>query len=74
MDRKRLIKFLSEMADPKRLEDFKNNPDSVMQSAGLSNEEIELIKSKDDQRIRQALGAADEAAGFTFTIYIVLHF
>jgi hypothetical protein len=55
-----LREFLSTLAtDPERLAAFQANPDAIMQEAGLTAEEQEVVKSADEQRIRQYLQESD---------------
>lgn len=65
----RLIEFLTELAiDPVRVDALLKDPDGVMQAAGLSESDIELIKSRDAARIRKELearGVADAGLGMS---------
>jgi hypothetical protein len=42
--------------DPQALKDFRADMEGQMQKAGLSQEEISIVKSKDPKRIKEALG------------------
>ncbi len=64
-----LREFLTALAtDASQLTAFQANPDKAMQDAGLSSEEQELVKSRDEARIRQYIQGSGE--GDTFLVAI----
>jgi hypothetical protein len=53
----KVIQFLTELSqNPEMREAFKNDPDACMDAAGLSNEEKDVLKSGDPDKIRSHLG------------------
>jgi len=62
IDRQRLVKFISDLADPRRLAEFTNDPEGAMRAASLSDDEIAIINSRDAEVIRRALGDGVNAA------------
>ena len=53
----KLVELLQRLgADAKLASAYEENPDAVMQEAGLSDEEREVLKSGDIEKIREATG------------------
>ncbi len=54
---KALSDFLTKISqDPQEISDFKENPDGVMDDHGLSDQEKEIVKSGDADKVREHLG------------------
>jgi hypothetical protein len=64
-----LREFLTALAtDANQLTAFQANPDKAMQEAGLSPEEQELVKSQNEERIKQYLQASGEGGTFLVAV------
>lgn len=72
IDRQRLMKFLSDLADPRRLADFTRDPEGAMRAASLSDDEIAVINSRDAETIRRALGDDDHNAAYVHVVVVVV--
>lgn len=65
----RLADFIRDLSEnPDKLLDFQQDPDAVMDKAGLNDDEKELIRSGDEGRIAEALGFDTAARLFVFRI------
>jgi hypothetical protein len=54
--------FLSDIArDPERWAEFEENPEDVMNEAGLSQRDQEAVLSRDPEKLRKALGAGPKS-------------
>jgi hypothetical protein len=56
--------FLRSLDDSDKLAAFENDAEKAMEAAGLSNEEKEVIKSGDEERIMGLLGTQGAEAAF----------
>lgn len=73
MDQERLANFLLEVSkDPERLAAIRADPDGRLAEAGLSQDQIDTLKSNDPERIRAALTPVGETAGTGPNIQIML--
>jgi hypothetical protein len=57
--------------DPQALSAFRNDQEGELKKAGLSQEEVSAIKSKDPAKIKQALGAGAQPADIGIIILIL---
>jgi hypothetical protein len=55
-------------ADPELRARYQANPEAVMDEAGLSAEDKEVVKSGDPERIRQHLGGDDPPGCFALFV------
>ena len=68
-----LAKYLMELSeDPGKLEELKQNPESEMDAAGLSDEDKAIIKSGDPSKIRSAIDGSPEIEGLNVTVVVVV--
>lgn len=66
-----LLEFLTALStDAEKYAAFQDNPEKTMEEAGISPEEQELLKSNDEQRIREYL---HEKSGVPLTASIKLN-
>jgi len=69
----KFVNYLYELStDPKAAQRLKGNPDETMRAAGLSDEQISALKSKDQERIKRAVMAESPLAAEAFGIEITL--
>ena len=62
-------KFFEKLgSDAKLLEEYKQDPQSVMQASGLNDEEIQAVMSGDDKKVKSLLGSKG-AKGF-LVVYV----
>lgn len=60
--------------DPQKVEELKADPDGVMDTAGLSEEHKELVRSGDVERIRAAVtpeGRDGEGGGVVVVVVVI---
>lgn len=70
MNNSKLYDFLRALSDdPNKLTEFENDPEQAMTAAGLTEEEKDLIKSGDEQRIMRHLGGQNPST-FPFGLRI----
>lgn len=68
-----LAKYLMELAeDPKKMDDLKRNPDDAMTAAGLSTDDMEIIRSGEPSKIRAAIDGSPEIKGLNVTVVVVV--
>jgi len=63
MAESKLYAFLQELSEkPDKLAEFEQDADKAMTASGLSEEEKELVKSGDEEKIMRQLGSQEGAA------------
>jgi hypothetical protein len=58
----KLYGFLKELSEnPDKLAEFEKDAEQAMTASGLSQEEMDVVKSGDEERIMRQLGSQDSA-------------
>ena len=59
----KLVDFFLSLGDDARLKKFQADPEAAMNDAGLSDEEKELVRGGDEDRIRKFIGDTPRTTG-----------